>query len=371
MKKQIVKYTGMTVAVGILAFLAGKENQLVAMPQEPVNVEAGVAIVLDHTEESTDASSLEAILVTANTETIAEAAPEEIAQEEAAPEEKKVPVISGYTNLGVANVNSYLNVRKEPSESSGLAGKMPQSAGCEILEALDGWYKIQSGEVSGYVKAEYLLTGDEAAIKAEEKLTNVATVNTSKLNVRKEPSTESGIIVKIGKGEKLEVIEQLDGWVKVAVDSDEGYVSADYVTVAMELPTAVTLKELYYGNGVSQTRVDMVQYAKQFLGNPYVWGGTSLTNGTDCSGFTMGIYRHFGISLPHSSRAQAGHGTKVDLANAKPGDLVFYGNGSGINHVAMYIGNGQVIHASSRKTGIKISNVSYRSFVTIRRIIND
>ena len=366
MKRQIVKYAGMAVMAGILTFFAGTEKQLVAMPPEVENVEAGVALVLDHTEENADASSLDAILVAAKTETVAQEAPEEIAQAEAA-----VPVISGYTNLGVANVDTYLNVRKEPNEGSNLAGKMPQSAGCEILETLDGWYKIQSGEVSGYVKAEYLLTGDEAAFRAEEKLSNVATATTSNLNVRKEPSTEAGVIVQIDKGEKLEVIEQLDGWVKVAIDSDEGYVSAEYVTVAMELPTAVTLQDLYYGNGVSQTRVDMVQYAKQFLGNPYVWGGTSLTNGTDCSGFTMGIYKHFGISLPHSSRAQAGYGTKVDLANAKPGDLVFYGSGSGINHVAMYIGNGQVIHASTKKTGIKISNVSYRSIKTIRRIIND
>lgn len=360
MKKQIIKYTGMAMMAGALAFLAGSEQQL-AMQQEPVKVEAGVALALGHTEENAEAGSLEAILTATKTETVAEPAPEEAA----------VPVISGYTNLGVANVDSYLNVRKEPSESSNLAGKMPQNAGCEILETLDGWYKIQSGEVSGYVKAEYLLTGDAAALKAEEKLTNTATANTSNLNVRSEASTESGVIIQIDNGEKLEVLEQLDGWVKVAVDSDEGYVAAEYVTVAMELPTAVTLQDLNYGSGVSQTRVDMVQYAKQFLGNPYVWGGTSLTKGTDCSGFTMGIYKHFGISLPHSSRAQAGYGTKVDLANAKPGDLVFYGSGSGINHVAMYIGNGQVIHASTKKTGIKISNVSYRSIKTIRRIISD
>lgn len=360
MKKQIIKYTGIIVMAGALLFLAGGQEQL-AMQQEAVNVEAGVALALKHTTENADAESLEAILTTVKEDIVAEPAPEEVA----------VPVIAGYTNLGVASVDSYLNVRKEPNESSDLAGKMPQNAGCEILETLDGWYKIQSGEVSGYVKAEFLLTGDAAALKAEEKLTNMATANTSNLNVRNEASTEAGVIIQVDKGEKLEVIEQLDGWVKVAVDSDEGYVAAEYVTVGMELPTAVTFQDLYYGNGVSQTRVDMVQYAKQFLGNPYVWGGTSLTKGTDCSGFTMGIYKHFGISLPHSSKAQAGYGTKVDLANAKPGDLVFYGSGKGINHVAMYIGNGQVIHASTKKTGIKISNVSYRSIKTIRRIIND
>lgn len=366
MKKQTLGYVGVAALAGSFLFLAAAEIHL-ATPQEASHVEAGVAAVLDHTTDNMDASSMEAILAAVNTEPVKEEAPEETVEENTAP----VPVIAGYTNLGVANVDTYLNVRKEPSEGSGLAGKMPQSAGCEILEALDGWYKVQSGEVSGYVKAEYLLTGDAAAIKAEEKLTNMATANTSNLNVRSQPSTESGVIIKIDKGEKLEVTELLDGWVKVNVDSDEGYVSAEYVTVAMELPTAVTLKELSYGNGVSEKRVDIVQYAKQFLGNPYVWGGTSLTKGTDCSGFTMSIYRQFGVSLPHSSRAQANCGTKVSLSEAKPGDLVFYGSGKGINHVAMYIGNGQVIHASTKKTGIKISNVSYRSVKTVRRIIND
>lgn len=297
---------------------------------------------------------------------------EMVTQESPVEEEPQVQTaVAGYTNLGVANVDSYLNVRSENNETSKLAGKMPKNAGCEILEALDGWYKIQSGEVSGYVKAEYLLTGDDAVVKAQELLTDMATANTSNLNVRTEPNTDSSVIIKIGQGEKLEVIEVMDGWVKVAVDSDAGYVSADYVTVERELPTAVTLQELYYGDGVSNTRIDIVEYAKQFLGNPYVWGGTSLTNGTDCSGFTMGIYKHFGISLPHSSRAQAGYGTKVSLSEAKPGDLVFYSSGGSINHVAMYIGNGQVIHASTKKTGIKISNVSYRSVKTVRRIIND
>lgn len=381
MKKQIIKYTGITVLTGVLCLVLVTDKQQAA-PKEAEKVEAGVTLALEDSDKYADSSSLEEILKKpeAMTKTEGEAkavstpAPEakETSQEPAAKETPRKPAaVAGYTNLGVANVDSYLNVRTEASEGSKLAGKMPKNAGCEILETLDGWYRIQSGEVTGYVKSEFLLTGDAAVLKADEVLSNVATAKATNLNVRSEASTESSVIIKIGKGEKLEVIEQLDGWVKVAVDSDEGYVAAEYVTVAMELPTAVTLQDLYYGNGVSNTRVEMVEYAKQFLGNRYVWGGTSLTKGTDCSGFTMGIYRKFGVSLPHSSRAQAGYGTKVSLSEARPGDLVFYGSGRGINHVAMYIGNGQVIHASSKKTGIKISNVSYRSIKTIRRIIND
>ena len=141
--------------------------------------------------------------------------------------------------------------------------------------------------------------------------------------------------------------------------------------VSEQLPKAMTMTEIRYGEGISDVRVDMVQYACQFVGNRYVWGGTSLTNGVDCSGFTMKIYEKYGIYLPHSSRAQSGYGTRVNASEAKPGDLFFYGSGSGINHVAMYIGNGQVVHASSARTGIKISNAFYRTPICVTRLIND
>ena len=132
---------------------------------------------------------------------------------------------------------------------------------------------------------------------------------------------------------------------------------------------AVTLTELLYGQGVSDVRVDLVQYAKQFVGNPYVWGGTSLTNGADCSGFTLSIYKKYNVSLPHHAASQAQMGTKVSMSEIQPGDLVFYAKNGNINHVAIYIGNGQVIHASSPKTGIKISSVNYRTPAWARRFL--
>ncbi|MDE6687336.1 MAG: C40 family peptidase, partial [Lachnospiraceae bacterium] len=131
--------------------------------------------------------------------------------------------------------------------------------------------------------------------------------------------------------------------------------------VEERLSTAITMSELLYGEGVSDVRVDICQYAKQFVGNPYVWGGTSLTRGADCSGFVLSLYAKYGITLPHSSAAQANCGRRVALSQMKPGDLVFYTKGGSINHVAMYIGNGQVIHASSPSTGIRISSVNYRT----------
>lgn len=277
----------------------------------------------------------------------------------------------GYINLGVAQVDGNLNVRKEPGTEAEVVGKMPNNAGCEIIEEDGEWTKIKSGKVEGYVKSEYLLSGDEALTKAAEVKQTIATVNTTTLYVREEPNTDCKIITSMPIGEELEVVEILEGWVKINVDSDEGYVSSDYVDISVELPKAQTMTEVRYGQGVSDVRVSLVQYATQFVGNPYVWGGTSLTRGADCSGFVLSVFANYGISLPHSSRAQANCGTRISSSEARPGDLFFYGNGSSINHVAIYIGNGQVVHASSPKSGIKISGAYYRTPVKVVRIINN
>ena len=279
----------------------------------------------------------------------------------------------GYTNIGIANVESgNLNVRQAPSTDSKLVGKMPKNSACEVLEVLDGWAHITSGEVEGYVSTEFLFTGPEAKLAANDLVRTVVTVNVDGLNVRDEANTDSAILTQVPKGEELEYVETLEGWVKVSIDGDEAYVSAEYVTVEEKLDTAITMTELLYGQGVSDVRVELVEYAKQFLGNPYVWGGTSLTKGADCSGFVLSVFKKFGVSLPHYSGAQAKSGTKISASDLKPGDLVFYGNSSGtINHVAIYIGGGQVIHASSPKTGIKISNYKYRTPVKYVRILQD
>lgn len=279
-------------------------------------------------------------------------------------------VIDGYTVLGVANVTNYLNVRETPDLDGDLLGKLPMNAGCEILETLDGWYKISSGNVEGYVSAEFLLTGEEANSRASEALSTVAKVNADMLMVREEPNTDCTILTRVAEGEELEVVELLDGWVKINIDDKTGYVCADYVDVYKTLPKGVTLKELSYGNGVSNTTVDLIEYAKQFLGNPYVYGGTSLTNGTDCSGFTMRIFQKFGYSLSRTSREQAYDGRRVSLSDIQPGDLLFYSRGGTIGHVAIYIGNGQIIHASTEKTGIIISNAYYTTPTCVARIID-
>ena len=279
----------------------------------------------------------------------------------------------GYTHLGICNVEeNNLNIRQEPDESGKLVGKLPKNAACEIISSENGWSHITSGKVEGYVKEEYLLTGFEAKKKGEELASALAVATADGLNIREYPSMDAEVVTQVAAGEALDIVEiQDDGWIRVYLDDEEVYVSSDYVEVKSDLETAITMTELLYGQGVSDVRVDICQYAKQFLGNPYVWGGTSLTNGADCSGFVLSVFAKYGVSLPHSSRAQANMGTNINASELQPGDLVFYAKGGTVNHVALYIGGGQVIHASSPKTGIKISSYNYRTPYRMVRILQD
>ncbi len=277
----------------------------------------------------------------------------------------------GYTHLGICNVEeNNLNIRQEPSEDGKLVGKLPKNAACEIKGSENGWAYIASGKVEGYVKEEYLLTGFDAKMKGEELATAIAVSTADALNIREMPSLDAEVVTQVASGESLDIVEiQDDGWIKVYLDDEEVFVSADYVDVKSDLETAITMTELMYGQGVSDVRVDLCQYAKQFLGNPYVWGGTSLTKGADCSGFVLSVFAKYGVSLPHSSRAQSKMGTAINASQLQPGDLVFYAKGGVVNHVALYIGGGQVIHASSPKTGIKISSYNYRTPYKMVRIL--
>lgn len=278
----------------------------------------------------------------------------------------------GYTNLGMSVISSgNLNIRQEASTDSEVVGILTNHNACELLEDAGEWYKVTSGKVTGYVNKQYLVTGDEAEAIAEQEIKTVATVNTETLNVRAEKSTEAAVLSQVGNSEAFTVNSVADGWVEISVDDSVGYISQDYVTLAQALPTAKTIEQVKYGDGVSDVRASVVSYALQFVGNRYVWGGTSLEKGIDCSGFTMRILGKYGISLPHSSRAQPSYGTKISASEAKPGDLFFYGSGRSISHVAIYIGNGQIVHASNKRDGIKVSNAYYRNPICVARYLPD
>ena len=291
----------------------------------------------------------------------------------------KAMVLNFYDRPGVSNVSNYLNIRAGAGENEKIIGKLPSYAGCEILEDANGWYKISSGGITGYVKSDYILTGDEAKQAAMNHAELMAIVHVDRLNARTEPSTDAKIWTQISENERYHVAEQLDGWVKIEFDeSGEGdgddeisaaYVSSEFVEVRYALSEAIKFSPTEES---ASLRSRIVNYAMKFLGNPYVWGGTSLTKGADCSGFTMSVMKNFGISLPHYSGSQAKSGKRIKSSEMRPGDLVFYGNSRGkINHVAMYIGNGQVINAASRRSGIKISTWNYRTPICIVDVIGN
>lgn len=353
---------------------AGVTQALNVKDMESINVTAGVSdalmdttdIVVAHTGLNTVAAAME----DTEADTVKNTSSDENKDTKNAADEKNIAEICGYTNLGIAQVDGSLNVRKSAGTDSKVVGKMSNHDACEILGQKSGWIKIKSGKVKGYVKSGYLLKGDVALAIAEKEVETVATVNTTTLRVREDTSTDSAIVSLVGEGEDLVVEKIVDDWYKVEVDDQKGYISGDYVTISQKLPTASSVKELENGTGVSDTRVSLVQYALQFVGNRYVWGGTSLTNGIDCSGFTMQIYARYGISLPHHAASQPGYGTRISASEAQPGDLFFYGSGSTISHVGIYIGNGQIVHASNSRTGIKISSAYYRTPICVARYLN-
>lgn len=312
----------------------------------------------------------------------------------------------GFKSLVIAQVNDYVNVRSIPSEEGEILGKLYDKSVGEFIEEDNGWYKITSGSVTGYVKAEYCVTGDDAVALAKKVGNRIATVTTTTLKVREEPSLDATVLGLVPIQDQLLVTEELDNWVKVNIEEGDGYVSLDYVTLSTEFVKAESREEeearlakeeaerkaaleaarkaeeknrkaaksessattseapVVYATGGSALGQSVASYACQFVGNPYVYGGTSLTNGADCSGFVMSVYANFGVSLPHSSSGDRSVGTAVDgLANAQPGDIICYSG-----HVAIYIGNGQIVHASTAKTGIKISDVNYRTPLGVRRI---
>lgn len=297
--------------------------------------------------------------------------------------------IPGFSNIGIADVQTNLLIRKGPGENEKILGKLPRHAGCDIIESDDGsgWTKIKSGKVTGYVKTEYLITGSEAAKLALEVGNLIATANTNGLHVRKDPSIDSPIVDQIALGEELLVLdsqiviygEEHNKWVQVSLDSGDSadgtisYVSKEYVDLSYALKKAVSIEELEFGTGVSSLRANLVNTAKKYLGNRYVYGGNSLSYGIDCSAFTKAIYAKYGYSIARVSRAQATGGTRISASKLKPGDLVFYGNSSTgyITHVAIYMGNGRIIHASNPRDGIKTSNMYYRQPIKYVRYIND
>ncbi len=391
MIRGFVRITGCVLAAAIAFSGIGLEAQAAGMasvlPNSGVNITLSKGTTLENLQqESGDTTKkVEAILDRA----ALEEARKEAGIQAALAEEEEL------SKLVIAQVNHYVNVRSLPSEEGEVLGKLYDKSVGTYLSEENGWYQISSGTVTGYVKAEYCVTGKAAVELAKQVCTRFAKVDTETLKVRTKPSMEASVLTLVPYKEELVVSEEVEGWAKVDTSEGTGWVSTDYVVLSREFKQAESkaeeaarlakeAEERRKANEAaakaskkksnvtytvdtstgSQMGQAVAEYALQFVGNPYVYGGTSLTKGADCSGFVMSVYANFGVSLPHSSAAHRKQGYAVDgLNNAQPGDLICYSG-----HVALYIGNGQIVHAANSRKGIIVSKADYQKILAVRRI---
>ena len=375
--------------------------------------------------------------------------------EDTAPETEAASDVTGSLAFAECDEAYYVNVRTEPSTDSGEVIGILKNHDSAIIESVedDGWYKIKSGDVEGYVAAWLIKTGDEAAAIAPTVAYNYAVNNAVSLNVRSQADEGSDVVASLDEGAEAEIVADEGNWFKVALDSDTyGYVSKDYVEEKTDYPTAKTIDQMMSDTdaekqaeeaadaasdpadtsadqsgetaapadssqmqetaaqtdasqtqetaaqteapqtqetaaqtetpqtqetatqaeapAASATGSAVVAYASQFVGNPYVWGGTSLTSGADCSGFTMAVFANFGVSLPHYAASQLSCGTQVSIDSLAPGDLVFFSSTGGeIDHVAIYVGGGSIVHAANSKSGICYGSLNWMTPVAACRVV--
>lgn len=247
-------------------------------------------------------------------------------------EDYLVPENKGeYLDMAFANVTSFLYVRSEPTKESEYVGKLYPGYAAKITGPVGEWTAVESGDVTGYVKTEYILTGAEAQTYAENLVTEAQQEG--------KEEAEAFTYAVSRKSEEAQMTQEVQG------------------NVQQTETTEVSAQPASNGQVI-------VDYACQFIGNPYVWGGTSLTDGADCSGFVQSVFAHFGISLPRTTYDQIYAGVEVSYDQAMPGDLICYDG-----HIGIYIGNGQIVNAQNPEQGIGISPATYTTILSVRRIV--
>ena len=369
------------------------------LSDQPVAMAAGGEVKQTESGETEDIADETAEMT--ETETL-ETETEETVESQEETEENE------YADLAIAQVSNYVNVRSLPNTDSDIVGKIYNGAVAQVLSVTGedhDWFQIVSGNVEGYIKAEFFLYGDAAAEVIDQYVTRYANVIADRLNVREQPSTESKRIGYIDNGERVQLLENQGEWLRVQyTDGKEGYVSSQYVTISEEFVYGKTLEEeakeqeerkileerenvteqevaenvtivvtepvgTYSSN--AELRSSIVNYAMQFLGNRYVHGGSSLVTGTDCSGFTSLIYKEFGYSLSRTPSGQlSSNGRSIDYSQIQPGDIICYGKGGKCTHVALYTGNGQIIHSANSRKGVVIYQADYDTIIGIKNVID-
>lgn len=269
---------------------------------------------------------------------------------------------------GTVDASGGLRLRNAVGTDAGILATLADGAQVEVIGiSEDGWYQVTYKELEGFVSGEYLkVDAEEAKTLPQAKDPVYGKVTEGPLNVRSQPSTDGDKVKKLSEGAIIQILETLDGWYQI----EDGYVSADYV----EQIDAAEAAAAAAAGSPSSAGAQVVAYAKQYLGYPYVYGG-STPRGFDCSGFTRYVYSNFGVSLSHSGSAQKSAGKAVSAGNLQPGDLVFFAQTSSgrISHVGIYIGGNQFIHASSPSTGVIVSSMNdyvARGYVGACRIFN-
>lgn len=329
----------------------------------------------------TEASETEAETekeTTAETET--KSAETETAETKAAEPEK--------TQQDKASAASYTDVNETVWATYSVSIRSAASTDADKLDVLvgsysitrtgvgdNGWSKVDYNGQTGYIKSEYLTTTKPAAAsdstqqttekKQETKETVYATAG---VNIRAKASADADKIGTLAAGGSItRTGKTSSGWSRVDYNGQTGYIKSDYLTTTK--PTVTSNTTASSTSSSSSLGQQIADFAVQYVGYPYVYGGNSLTNGVDCSGFTQQVYLHFGYSIPRRASIQATVGTSVAISDLQPGDLVFYGDSEGVGHVVIYIGDGKVVHASTPSKGIIISDLYYRTPMCAKRII--
>ena len=261
---------------------------------------------------------------------------------------------------------STLNIRSETNTDCEIVTKVKEGTTLDVTGKLGDWYSVTYGEHTGFVSGEYLAFANGVTVN-----NSLGTVTGSSVNVRSGPSTSDLVVTKLLRSTVVNVLAVENGWYKISYENYEGYISGEYLSVNGLVYTYVTESE-----AVLTLRQQLINYAKQFLGVKYVYGGSTPESGFDCSGFTSYVFKHFGYSLNRSSAGQASNGTKITKAELRPGDIVLFSRGSAsVGHVGIYIGEGEFIHAVSPGKDVAISSLSesyYTShYAGSRRIIED